>query len=59
MGGKTMNTEIIRLTLKRIRLFLSVVWRRWDEIDGAAVRIGPRTAWDVAKIIHDKGDHPL
>ena len=34
-------------TYKRIRLFLSIVWRRWEI---CCPRIGVSQAWDIAKV---------
>jgi len=37
--------------LMKVRLFLALVWREWEP----GIRIGWRTAWEVAGIVHDDG----
>ena len=36
---------------RRMWLFLRIVYRQWDEIDGKAWRLSPKVAWDVSKIV--------
>lgn len=38
-------------TLRRLKLFLGIVWRRWEPADPQS-RIDARLAWKVARIIH-------
>lgn len=37
--------------LQRIKLFLEIVYRVWDEQDGIEIRISPTLAWEVACIV--------
>jgi len=39
-------------TLCRIKLFLNIVWRVHDEVDGRNLRLDWETAWDVSGIIY-------